>query len=114
MNIYLGKTRNRTGFYGLAFFFGTMTILFMFLNPITGTLLGAITENHELKKQNAKYVGQGPEVLMNALGHPDHISTNDSALYITYQKTSPWFSWYKSDTVVSVESNKVKWIALDD
>ena len=114
MSIYLGKSRAKTGFFGLAVFFGIMTIVFVFLNPITGTLIGALIENHELRKQNEMYIGLPPEQVIAALGQPDHISTNGESLYITYQATSPWFSWYKSDTVVFAESNKVKYIGLDD
>jgi hypothetical protein len=114
MCIYLGKSRANNGFFGLAAFFGIMTLVFVFLNPITGTVIGALIENHELKEQRRMYIGLPPERVIAALGQPNYISTNDESLYIRYNATSPWFSWFKSDTVILSESNVVKWIILDD
>ena len=114
MCIYLGKSRANHGFFGLAAGFGFLALAFVFLNPITGTVIGMLVENHELNEQRRSYVGWPPEQVIAALGQPDCISTNGGSTYLWYHATTPWFSWYKSDTVILAESNRVKWIALDD
>jgi len=114
MNIYLGKSRNRPGFYGLAVTFVILTLLFIMLNPITGTLLGSVFEHRELNRQNSILLGERPEDVVDSLGEPDSTLTNNEAIFFIYRNTSPWFSWIKSDTVVKVQSNKVIWITLDD
>jgi hypothetical protein len=108
--------RNNRGTRSLlvACIIGIAFIASVILNPIANLLIGYRIDEHLNQLRTQRFVNKPLSKMIDSMGTPNHSWTNNDGQYVSFYATSPWFCFYKSDTLAYVSNGIVKQVWEDD